>query len=149
MYNYNNYNPYYFQPRSNLPMYGAVYGQEQMNNTYVKNISPNLQGRIVDNTEVVKAIEIPLDGSISYFPLADGSMIITKQLQQDGTSKTNTYSLVSDENTPKTKEFVTIEEFNEAISKIENNGFKDEIKGIKRQVKDLLEDLEELKTKKG
>ena len=47
----------------------------------------NLQGKTVDNMEVVKAIDIPLDGSTSYFPLADGTAILSKQLQQGGTSR--------------------------------------------------------------
>ena len=56
----------------------------QMQNAYQKPLG--LQGKTVDNIEVVKATDIPLDGSVSYFPLVDGSSIITKQLQADGTS---------------------------------------------------------------
>ena len=55
----------------------------QMQNTYQKPLG--LQGKTVDNIEVVKATDIPLDGSISYFPLVDGSSIITKQLMQEST----------------------------------------------------------------
>lgn len=47
-----------------------------------------LQGKSVDSIDVVKAMDIPLDFSISYFPLTDESAIVTKQLQTDGTSKT-------------------------------------------------------------
>ena len=53
--------------------------------------SSGIQGKSVDSIEVVRAMDIPLDGSISYFPLADGSAIVSKQLQQDGTSKTIIY----------------------------------------------------------
>ena len=60
---------------------------EQMQvNTAVQSRSL-LNGKSVDSLDVVKAMDIPLDGSISYFPLTDGSAIVSKQLQNDGTSK--------------------------------------------------------------
>ena len=55
-----------------------------------------LQGKSVDSIDVVKAMDIPLDGSVSYFPLADGTAIVTKQLQMDGTSKTVVYKPVTE-----------------------------------------------------
>ena len=58
---------------------------------------PSLLGRVVDSIEVVKAIDIPLDGSVSYFPLANGSAIVTRQVQQDGTSKIIVYKPSEDE----------------------------------------------------
>lgn len=76
-------NPYYLRP------------QEQMQ----YNRPSGLQGKMIDNIEVVKAIDIPLDGSTSYFPLADGSAIVSKQLQQDGTSKIIIYK-PGEENKP-------------------------------------------------
>lgn len=42
-----------------------------------------------------------MDGSVSYFPVADGSAIVSKQLQTDGTSKIQIYKLSKD-----TKEFL-------------------------------------------
>ena len=41
----------------------------------VNNVS--LQGKSVESIDVVKAMDIPLDGSISYFPLTDGSAILS------------------------------------------------------------------------
>ena len=104
-----------------------------------------LQGKSVDNVEVVKATDIPLDGSISYFPLTDGSAIVTKQLQQDGTSKTTIYKPVNEEEEIKQGPvFITLEEFNEKIKELSNNDFKDDLKSIKRQIKDLQEDMEDM-----
>ena len=62
---YNNYNPYYNQlPQTRL-------------NTFEQNYNRNiLQGRSVDSIDVVKAVEVPLDGSISYYPLTDGTAIL-------------------------------------------------------------------------
>ena len=75
-----NYYPYNQVPyQQTYPAYPSV-------NRFI-----NLQGKVVDNAEVVKAIDIPLDGSISYFPLADGTAIVSKQLQSDGTSRVIVY----------------------------------------------------------
>lgn len=71
----NQYYPYYQRQENYQPM----------------QFRQGLQGKTVDNMDVVKAIDIPLDGSISYYPLADGTAILSKQLQQDGTSRIIVY----------------------------------------------------------
>ena len=88
-----------------------------------------IQGRIVDNVDVVKATEISLDGSISYFPIADGSAIITKQLQNDGTSKMIVYKPVVEE-APKT---ISTDELKEEITSL-----KKEIEKINKRLGDEL-----------
>lgn len=100
-------NPYqYYAP----PNYGQQNMQPQMN------IQPkNLQGKQVDNIDVVKATEIPFDGSISYFPLTDGTAILTKQLMQDGTSRINVYKPVPIEEV-KEDRFVTQSELEKQIN---------------------------------
>lgn len=87
---FGNYNqPYYMQPQlqRTQPM-EPQYPQYNTNN-FTKPVG--LLGKSVDSIDVVRAMDIPLDGSISYFPLTDGSAIVTKQLQNDGTSKTVVY----------------------------------------------------------
>ena len=116
--------------------------------------SLSLQGKSVDSLDVVKAMDIPLDGSISYFPLVDGSAIVTKQLQQDGTSKTIVYKPVEEEKLVETKkeEYVTIKQFNETIKDIQNKQskeWKEEMKSLKREFRDLSDDLKDIKDKKG
>lgn len=138
MYNANNYgyNPYgRYIPQQ--PDYNNQQNLQQMmqpvNNSY------KLNGKTVDSLEVVKAIEYPLDGSISYFPLADGSAIVSKQLQNDGTSKITIYK-PSKENEKEQPKFVTIDELEKSISDIvidEINDLKDEIKDIKQELKDI------------
>lgn len=80
-----NYNPYYGQQTYTQPRY------QPMEPQYMLQQSKGLLGKSVDSVDVVKAIDIPLDGSVSYFPLTDGSAIVTKQLQLDGTSKIMVY----------------------------------------------------------
>lgn len=75
---YMNYGNYYNQQ----PMQPIQQVQPMQQNVY-RPTNVELQGKQVSSLEVVKATDIPLDGSISYFPLADGSLIATKQLQVD------------------------------------------------------------------
>lgn len=128
---YNNQNPY-FNPYFNSP-------QPQVN---IPNMRFNsLQGKSIDNLEVVKAMDIPLDGSISYFPLVDGSAIVTKQLQQDGTSKITIYKPIeADEATP--TKYATIEDIENHIKGIKIPDMKplqDDIKTLKKQIRILLD----------
>lgn len=99
-----------------------------------------LQGKLVDSIDVVKAMDIPFDGSISFFPLTDGSAIVTKQLQNDGTSKTVVYKPVEISDIKK-ESYITLEEFEKKIKEID---VKEEIKDIKKQLKNLNNDLRDL-----
>ena len=113
MYNqFNPYNQYYNQPRYQQPIQQVQPIQPIQPLSDTKSIG--LQGKLIDSIEVAKAIDINLDGSISYFPLTDGSAIITKQLQTDGTSKTIIYKPSDD----KVKEIYRSKLSNRALSKI-------------------------------
>lgn len=107
-------NNYFNQGQRFQPM--TMVGQQMVPQSYVPPVQQatsllGLSGKVVDSMDVVKAMDIPLDGSVSYFPLSDGSSIITKKLQSDGTSKTSIYKLVEEENVGEGK-FVTLEVFN-------------------------------------
>lgn len=104
-----------------------------------------LQGKSVDSIDVVKAMDIPLDGSVSYFPLVDGTAIVTKQLQADGTSKTVVYKPIEDKEIANVPTYITKEDFDKEIKKIDNSGIKDDIKTLKRKIEDLVEDLKDIK----
>lgn len=103
-----------------------------------------LQGKSVDSIDVVKATDIPLDGSVSYFPIMDGSAIITKQLQADGTSKITVYKPVNEEDQKiELPKYITQEQFDEKIKSINENNpdYKEDIKKINRQIEDLTDDI--------
>ena len=128
-----NYNPYY-QPQMNRyqPMEYQQYQPSYPQNpqTY-QQASLGLQGKLVDSIEVVRAIDIPLDGSTSFFPLADGSAIVTKQLQKDGTSKTIIY-----------KPSITSEDALQSnLNSSETNYIKEELKSIKSQIQAIVNSL--------
>ena len=132
---------YYMQQPNVTPQYQpqATEYMNQMQNAYQKPLG--LQGKTVDNIEVVKATDIPLDGSISYFPLVDGSSIVTKQLMQDGTSRMIVYKPVETTpkaNTTENKEiYVTEKQLDEKLKTFNNEELKQEIEKLKKQIKDL------------
>lgn len=155
MFNYNNY----MQPQ--IPRYGQPY-QPYANQTVqpqqpiqpqpVQQYAPQpvsiqgLQGKTVDSIDVVKAMDIPLDGSVSYFPLVDGTAIVTKQLQADGTSKTLVYKPSEDTKPEQQVKYVTLEELDKAIKGIsvdddEIEELKEDIRSIKKQVKSLSDNI--------
>ena len=133
--------PYYMQQPMTTPQYQpqATDYMSQMQNAYQKPLG--LQGKTVDNIEVVKATDIPLDGSVSYFPLVDGSSIVTKQLMQDGTSRMIVYKPVETTpkaNTTENKEiYVTEKQLDEKLKTFNNEELKQEIEKLKKQIKDL------------
>lgn len=153
---YPNYNQYY-----NQQMQQQIPKMQPMEQSYPQYAQPTpqiykqpigLQGKSVDSVDVVKAMDIPLDGSISYFPLTDGSAIVSKQLLPDGSSQTIVYKPTEEKENKDIPKYITTSEFDERIKKFDNSNLKDEIKNIKRQLKDLSEDIrdvnEELKNRK-
>ena len=142
-------NPYIQQPIA-TPQYQpqTTDYMNQIQNAYQKPLG--LQGKTVDNIEVVKATDIPLDGSVSYFPLVDGSAIITKQLQADGTSRMVVYKPIETKQ-PKQVEvqetYITEKELDEKLSKLDNKELKEEIEKMKKQIKDLMSNTTSTKNK--
>ena len=116
------YNNYGYSPYGRYqPMQQPIQPIEQPN----MGVKMGLQGKQGESIEVVKATDIPLDGSISYFPLADNSAIVTKQLQTDGTSKI------------KQPTYVTVEELDKKIKQIDLTDLEDDIKDLKSEIKKL------------
>src|SRR5699024_7659044 len=83
-----------------------------------------LQGKSVESLDVVRAMDIPLDGSISYFPLTDGSAIVSKQLQSDGTSKLTVYRPV-EEDKKENQKYITMDELNAFMSDFDFSDIQD------------------------
>lgn len=131
MYNANNYG---YNP------YGAYMPQRPIQQPI--EIKQFLNGKTVDSLEVVKAMDIPLDGSISYFPLVDNTAIITKQLQNDGTSKIMIFKPVSD--TKEEVKYITEEDMKKALKELDLS----EIDDIKDEIEELKQELRDFKKKK-
>lgn len=139
------YNNNYYQPPRNLgvqtnyqqPIYQPMYQVPISQPT-----SSGLQGKIVDSIETAKNQDIQLDGSISYFALTDGTAIVSKQLQADGTSKTTIYRPISEEQAELPK-YATLDDIKKEIEKIDLS----EIDDLKEEIRDLKKDLKNLKKK--
>lgn len=133
------YNPYLQNNQQQRP-------QEQAQPTqYNRQV---LQGGIVTSIDEVKAISIPLDGSSSYFALADGSAVVSKQLQQDGTSKMIVYKPISGEEKQEQTKYITESDLKAQFDEFNAKGIKDirdELKSLKKQIRDLTDDIGEKK----
>ena len=141
-------NNYFNQQRySQMPM--GIQNQQMPTQNYIPPITQpitpvGLLGKVVESVDVVKAMDIPLDGSVSYFPLSDGTAIVSKQLQNDGTSKITIYKPTKDDK-KETIEFATLDDLQEAISEIDLSDIQD----LKDEIKEIKKQLKELKPKKG
>lgn len=128
MYGNRFYNPQGYHPMDNL--------NNQFNNQYMQtmqqiNTQVGLLGKSVDSIEVVKAMDIPLDGSTSYFPLTDGSAIVTKRLMSDGTSRTMIYKPV---NESKETGFLVMDDLADILNDIDD--MKKQLQDLKQKVKE-------------
>ena len=141
-------NPYFNPAQTYMPNQRMDYMNQQLVNQQmntqayvppVQAVKPaGLLGKSVDSIEVVKATDIPLDVSISYVPLTDGTAIVTKQLMMDGTSKTVVYKPVDDEKVEEVR-YVTTEELEKTNNKIEDikENIKDDIRELKQEFKEF------------
>ena len=146
MFNNYGYNPYY--PQQQRFQNVEQPNQQPMMTAYQPSIQltkpTTLLGKAVESIDVVKATDIPLDGSISYFPLTDGSAIVSKQLQNDGTSKIVVYKPAK-EDEKEAIQFATLDDLQEAIGEIDLSDIQD----LKEEIKDIKKQLKELKPKKN
>lgn len=128
-------NHFYGQPQRFQPMepIAQTFNNQYMQTMQQMNNQMSLLGKSVDSIEVVKAMDIPLDGSTSYFPLTDGSAIVTKKLMSDGTSRTVIYKPVN-ESKDKTTDFLVMDDLADILNDIED---------MKKQLNDLKEKAKE------
>lgn len=127
-----------YNSQFNNPYYG--YNQQQYQQP-MQQKQIYLQGKTVDSIDVAKSIDYLLDGSISYYPLVDGSAIVSKQLQNDGTSKILVYKPITDKE--QKVEYLTRSD----LSGILNDFTFDEIEDIKEELKDVKKEIKGLRTK--
>ena len=103
-YSTNNYPQYqsqfnpYLQRMENLQQFQQVM-QQPMSPTQMSGTSQFAPlGKIVESVDMVKATDIPMDGSMYYFPTADGNMIFSKQWMPNGQTRILTFKPVLDDN---------------------------------------------------
>lgn len=91
-YNYPIFNPMYQNPTPQQmfnPMYQPQIQQPpQMQQPSIpQQQNVNLPGKVVESVDVMRTMDIPMDGNTYYFPKADGSEIYTKRWLQNGTTE--------------------------------------------------------------
>ena len=134
------YNNPYFNPTQGFRYQQPIetLSQSLQTQTYIPptNNQAMLLGELVDNIEAVKVMRVSMDGNTSYYPLMDGTAIVTKKLQADGTSKTVIYKPVEEEKT-ETPKYVTLEELEKKFNDIEIDDILEDLKTIKKDIKEL------------
>lgn len=86
------YNPYQYASMSNMQRYQAQ--PEQMFPTQMSGTPQTIgiNGRVVQGLDNINANEVPMDGSMAFFPKQDLSEIYVKGWNADGTIKTIVYT---------------------------------------------------------
>lgn len=137
MYNNYNYSPY------NRYMQQPIQQPIQQPQQVIPVQQNSLNGKIISDIETAKILEYPLDGSVSYYPIADNSAIVTKQLQMDGKTKIMIYKPIEEpkENVPK---YLTKDDLEDVLDELGINDLDD----LKDEIKNLKSELKELKSKK-
>ena len=54
-------------------------------------------GKVVESVDVLKTLEVPMDGNAYYFPKADGTEIFSKQWLPNGTTRILTFKPILDD----------------------------------------------------
>lgn len=111
-------NPY-MQRMENLQQFQQALQQPP---TFQNNFS--VISKVVENIDMVKVADIPMDGNMYYFPKADGTEIYTKQFGMDGRTRILTFKPVLDENPnnlPSEEEKLKIEAFNDVLMCIQKD----------------------------
>ena len=154
-YSTNNYPQYqsqfnpYLQRMENLQQFQQVM-QQPMSPAQMSGTSQFTPlGKIVESVDMVKATDIPMDGSMYYFPTADGNMIFSKQWMPNGQTRILTFKPVLDDNpntSSQNEEKLNFEVLGQVLEGIQNDikTLTDKIDKIKptRAKKEVVEDAE-------
>lgn len=105
----------YYSPQVQYPYMGQQSQSPPMRIPYVEQPYIGIKGRPVSSLEEVKAMSIDFDGSVFFFPDLANQKIYTKQINLDGTSSINIYSLENNQIPP---QYVTKEELELALSQL-------------------------------
>ena len=85
-------NPY-LQRMENLQQFQQTLQPIQPNNFVFMSL-----GKYVENIEMVKVTDIPMDGNMYYFPKVDGTEIYSKQFMPNGQTRILTFKPLFDDN---------------------------------------------------
>ena len=81
------YNPYFQQTRMQQPQIEQVQSVNQLQQQMPRGVN----GRVVQSVEMITANDVPMDGSVAFFPMQDMSAIVAKQWDANGTIRKTVY----------------------------------------------------------
>lgn len=97
MYANQQYYPYSYQyPYSNPNQISYATAPAYGQTAFSPSLQTTLHGRVVPSETDILPNEVVMDGTVSFFPLQDGSEVIGKQWNSDGTIKTYVFKLLDD-----------------------------------------------------
>lgn len=92
--------PQYYNPLAQVQNRSIDY-QQNIPNSYQQNqVVQGINGKIITEMSQITANDVPMDGSVAFFPKQDLSEVYAKSWNADGTIRTVTYKPVLD-NEPK------------------------------------------------
>lgn len=134
--NYFSYQQPYNQPMQQNPYDNRLMQLQQMQQSLqTPQNQISAMGNIVENLDIVKTTNIPMDGNTYYFPKADGTELYTKQWLPDGRTRILTFKPILDNDTEKN----TPNEFENQIS-----AFKDVLGGIQTDIQALNDKIDKI-----
>ena len=92
--------PQYYNPLEQVQNRAIDYQQNIPNNYQQNQIVQGINGKIISEMSQITANDVPMDGSVAFFPKQDLSEVYAKSWNADGTIRTVTYKPVLD-NDPK------------------------------------------------
>ena len=88
--------PQYYNPLAQVQNRTIDYQQNIPNNYQQNQIVQGINGKMIAEINQITANDVPMDGSVAFFPKQDLSEVYAKSWNADGTIRTVTYKPVSD-----------------------------------------------------
>lgn len=100
------------------------------------NTQMNVIGKIVDSVDAVKAMDIPMDGNLYYFPKADGTEIFGKQWLPNGQTRILSFKPVLEAEPNNLSQ--TAEKLKFDLSEASTTAFMQRFDSLEKQINDLM-----------
>lgn len=88
--------PQYYSPLAQVQNRPIDYQQNIPNNYQQNQIVQGINGKMITELNQITANDVPMDGSVAFFPKQDLSEVYAKSWNADGTIRTVTYKPVLD-----------------------------------------------------
>lgn len=89
-----NYYQNYMQPQQQFYNQPAV--QQYQQPSYMQQAAQRINGRVVQSADMITANDVPMDGSVAFFPTQDLSEIYAKSWDANGKIVTRLFKPISD-----------------------------------------------------